>query len=109
LCLCKTQMESCSLLVFMATLTPRRFLPPPLEFPGNISRTKRLVSLCKEWKNKTKQKQKQKTGTTFPRAQVCDAGKSIFCLTLSRGICLSTEREGACSEQSRWQELRING
>lgn len=43
LCLCKTQMESCSLPVFTATLTPRRFLPPPLEFLGTFLRTKRLV------------------------------------------------------------------
>lgn len=77
LCLCKTQMESCSLLVFKATLTPWRFLPPLLEFLRTFHRTKRLVLLLQRMKKNKKTKNHR---TTFPRAQVCDARKSIFWL-----------------------------
>lgn len=37
--------------VYGNSVTPRRFLPPPLEFPGKFAEQSALFCLCREGKN----------------------------------------------------------
>lgn len=67
LCLCKTQMESCSPPVFTATLTPRRVLPPPLEFLSTfVSQNKAPCFAFAE--NEKKKKTHRTTSFQGPRS-----------------------------------------
>lgn len=99
LCLHKTQMEmNCSLPVLMATLSLRGDFPSPSRVPGEIRRTKQLVLPL----------QRMKKHRTVPRAQACDAGKSIFCLHPVGEFASKLKAKEPVPEQSRWQEPKIN-
>lgn len=79
LCLCKIQMEkNCSLPMFMATLSLRGDFSLPLPSSWGNSQNK---APCFAFAENEKAQE-------LPRAQACDAGKSIFCFTTSGGICI---------------------
>lgn len=79
LCLCKIQMEkNCSLPMFMATLSLRGDFSLPLPSSWGNSQNKEPCFAFAE----------NEKAQDLPRAQACDAGKSIFCFTTSGGICI---------------------
>lgn len=78
LCLCKIQMgKNRSLLVFMATLSLRGDLSLPITSSRGNSQNKAPCFAFAE---------KKKNPHRSPRAQTCDAEKSIFYLTMGGGV-----------------------